>query len=207
MVEATCGVTLNLTGVAGQTRVVPSTLLPGGLEFQVTPVSVHVSIETKSAVADAVGAPACTGMRRMVAPAGAVATPATSNFTYASRLLSLVVEVSRFTARSACVPKFVFPCRPLRTLASASAPTLSKVSMTSCGRSATFEFSLDAKVTWLLSSLTIDSSRSDSFLSPACDARTSAVTSNVSGSFTYERNSRKNGSDAGLLFQLPAPSV
>src|SRR5687768_15391586 len=105
MLVATCDVALNFSGVACQTLDVLSTVEPAGLVFQVMPVSVQVSVVTRSAEPGAVGAPTATGMSRTVAAAGAVARPLRSNFRYDSRLLSVAADVSFFTPRSVAVPK------------------------------------------------------------------------------------------------------
>src|SRR5688500_10689995 len=148
MVLATEAVALNLIGCACHGTVVPRTPLPAGLVFQVTPVSVHKSVATKSAVCGAV-APTVTGMRRSVAPAGAPARLLVLNFRYDSRLLSLVVDESFFTARSASVPKFVLALAPLRTSESAVGESAVYERMTSCGRNEALAFSLEANVIWL----------------------------------------------------------
>src|SRR2546423_1027682 len=82
--------------------------------------------------------------------------------------------------------------------------------MTSWGRSVvSVVYSREAKLIWPDEDCTIELRRSESFLSDgfARAARTSAVTSKSTGSFTNDRNCPKNGSDAGLLLKLMPVSV
>src|SRR3954471_1187848 len=79
--------------------------------------------------------------------------------------------------------------------------------MINCGRRLAVAFSLEGQEILPALSCTIDSSFSDSFLSPASAARTSAVTSTLIGALALEMNSATVAPAAGLLFQVIAPSV